>query len=318
MRGRPDPRALPRLVRLLRRERPDVFCSFLQAANTVGRPAARLAGVPVVVSSVRAPIPHSAPHEWMLRLTRSFHDAVVFNSRRNADDAIARRLVPAREVSVIVNGLDLEAIDAAAGARAEVRAELGIDDEAFVWLVVGHLRPEKNYPTLVRAFAALSREHPGARLVSAGGLYDDHDEVVRLAGPALRDGRIRLLGVRTDVPRLLASADAFVLPSIYDASPNGLIEAMAAGLPCVASAVGGVPEIAGDPPAVELASAPGEGEVLAAMRRVMGMSAAERAALGERARRSVRARYGLSRMVDEWEALFQRLLARRDPAGARP
>lgn len=308
-RGIPDPRGIARMIRELRRHRPDVLSTFLVASNTIGRIAGRAAGVPVIVSSIRTPILKNPKREWQLRLTRRLGDLVVFNSHTIADDAIARGLVPAEEARVVRNGLEMSLYDDTSSVRAAVRAELGLSDSDFMWLVVGHLRAEKNYPTLVRAFRSLRRDYPGIRLVSAGGFFDVHEEILAMVPDELADGSVQLLGLRRDVPRLMAAADAFVLPSLYEASPNGLIEALASRLPVVATNVGGVPEIV--PSAAEgiLARTSGHEDLLAAMREMMSLSDEDRERLGECGREHVERTFGKKRMIDEWEALYESQLA---------
>ncbi|MFT6395269.1 MAG: glycosyltransferase involved in cell wall biosynthesis [Bradymonadia bacterium] len=308
-RGIPDPRGIARMIRELRRHRPDVLSTFLVAANTIGRIAGRAARVPIIVSSIRTPILANPKREWQLRLTRRLGDLIVFNSQTIADDAVARGLVLSEQVRVIRNGLDMSLYDENHTARAEVRAELGLADDDFMWLVVGHLRAEKNYPTLVKAFRSLRRAHPNVRLVSAGGFFDVHEEILAMVPDELADGTVQLLGLRRDVPRLMAAADAFVLPSLYEASPNGLIEALASRLPAVATNVGGVPEIIPSPAEGILARTSGHDDLLGAMSAMMGLTNTERRALGDAGRIHVERTYGKHRMVDEWESLYMSLLA---------
>ena len=189
-----------------------------------------------------------------------------------------------------------------------MRAELGISADEFMWLVVGHLRPEKNYPTLVRAFRRVHEARPDARLVSAGGLFQDPERVLELVPDLLESGAVQLLGVRRDVPRLLAAADAFVLASHYDASPNGLIEALASRLPAVATRVGGVPEIVTSDDVGLLAATPGLDDLAGTMARLMALAPDARRAMGVAGRAHVEKQYGRERMIDEWETLFERLL----------
>lgn len=296
------------MLREVRRVRPDVFCTFLVAANTAGRLVGRMAGVPAVVSSIRTPVLPNPKREWMLRLTQPFDHAVVFNSQTVADDAVARGLVPTNDAHVIRNGLDVEGYDTFAAERDSARAELGLESDDFAWLVVGHLREEKNYPSLIRAFQELRRERPNVKLISAGGFFGEQDRVLSLASSEVADGSVQFLGLRRDVPRLLAAADAFVLASHYDASPNGLIEALASRLPAVATDVGGVPEIIPSSAEGILSPTPRPEHLLESMRAMMDLSTAERRALGEAGRAHVERIYGRVRMIDEWESLFLSLL----------
>lgn len=308
-RGRPEPAAAWKLWRLLRQYEPDVFCSFLAAANALGAPVARAAGVPAVVASVRTPVSGSARREWMLRVAAPAAHTLVFNSQVVADDATLRGVAPRHRSEVIRNGLDFEEFAAPKSARAATRKALGVGARDFVWLCVGNLRPEKNYLGLLKAFRAVHADYPRARLVSAGGFFEHHQPALELAGDLIDAGVVQLLGRRDDIPNLLAASDASVLASHYEASPNALIEAMACGVPVVGTKVGGVPEILTGPDVGILAETSSPENLERAMRAMMALPARDRRALGERGRAHAAQRFGRVRMVDEWERLFLRRLA---------
>jgi len=317
--GSPDPRGLARFLAIVARHRPSVICTFLEAANTLGVVAGAALRVPVVVSSIRSSPVHTRSAELQTKLARPLRDAVTFNSQLVADECVSRRLVHPSEVRVIRNGLDFAPFDEARPRRTPLRAELlaGDDPDAFVWLAVGNLRDQKNYPTLVRAFARLHERYPNTRLVCAGKPYDKAPGLVALA-PALFERRvIQLLGPRDDVPALLAAADAFVLASLYEGSPNVLLEAMVARVPAVATSVSGVPELVPSSEHALLAAEPSEDAILAAMDRMMRCTSDERARMAATSRAFVEPRFGLERMVDAYEALFlERLSARGVGASA--
>ena len=311
----PNPISALSLLRIARRERPEVLCSFMAAANVIGRPVGRLARVPVVVSSVRQPIQPTMGHEWGTRVTRRFHDAVVFNSAVVSEDAIARKLVRRARVRVVRNGLDFAPYDEAGDHVAATRESLGLATGDFVWLCVAHLRAEKNPVGLIRAFRSLVRTHPHAQLMICGSFRDAHAEVLKVGAELIDSGRLRLLGRRTDVPRLMAAADAFVLPSHYESSPNALIEAMAARMPAVAPAVGGVVELIRDRRNGLLTGTSADEHLLQGLTAMKEMAPEQRAAMGEAGRSHVEGIHGLSRFVDEWEELFLELLRARTPSG---
>lgn len=151
-----------------------------------------------------------------------------------AEHTFGRRAVERGEVILLRNALDLDGYAFSAESRAAIRGELGIGVDAPVVAHVGRLAPQKNHAFLLRAFAELLRLEPRARLllVGEGGL----EGVVRPRIEELGLGdSVRLLGVRSDVPRILSAADALALPSLYEGMPNVVVEAQAAGLPCVVS-----------------------------------------------------------------------------------
>jgi glycosyltransferase involved in cell wall biosynthesis len=150
------------------------------------------------------------------------------------------------DVDVLVHGLPPSHFPAMDDARrAAVRASLGLSDDAVVSLTVANLRPEKAYPVLFEAARVATGKD--ARLVFlCAGQGPLADELAALHDRLGLGDRVRLLGYRSDVPDLMAAADLFVLASDHEGYPIALMEAMASGLPVVATAVGGVPEAVQD------------------------------------------------------------------------
>lgn len=147
--------------------------------------------------------------------------------------------------SVLVHGIVQGGAPPAEGTRQRVRRELGLADDAIVAITVANLRREKDYPNLLEAarLALLENDRLVLLAVGQGPLADEIEALHR----RLQLGeRVRLLGYRTDVADLLAAADVFILGSAYEGLPVSIMEAMAQGLPVVATAVGGVPEAVTD------------------------------------------------------------------------
>ncbi len=142
-----------------------------------------------------------------------------------------------RPITQIYNGVDTDQYRPDPLARARVRCELGLAEDAFVAGVVGRLDPIKDHPTLLAAFGRLRAEHPEARLLIIG----DGPERARLE--ALAGDGVLFLGDRGDVPELMRALDVFVLPSRNEGISNTILEAMASGLPVVATRVGGNAEL---------------------------------------------------------------------------
>ncbi len=146
-----------------------------------------------------------------------------------------------RGVQVLVHGVVQSDRPRDEGTRARVRRDLGISEDAVVAVTVANLRREKDYPNLLRAAQLVLDRAPGL-VVLAVGQGPLEQEVASLHQELDLGERVRLLGFRTDVPDLLAASDLFVLASAHEGLPVSIMEAMLAGLPVVATAVGGVPE----------------------------------------------------------------------------
>lgn len=153
--------------------------------------------------------------------------------------------IPADRVGVIYNGVDLAPYEGEPVDRAAVRREIGIGEEAFVIIQVARLDALKDHKTAVRTMQRVSEHHRDALLVLVGEGPECEAIQAEISRLALGD-RVLMLGLRDDVPRLLAAADLFLLTSVSEGIPLTLIEAMAARLPVVSTNVGGVGEVIAD------------------------------------------------------------------------
>ena len=210
--------------------------------------------------------------------------------------------VPASKVHVITNGVPVPAAPVDASTREERRRALGLMPEDFAVVCVAYLRPVKNFPVLVRAIASM-RSDARARLVIIG-VGPAEADIRRVAAECGATDRITFLGRRADVPALLPLFDTFALASESEGISISILEAMAAGLPVVATRVGGNPLLvedghtgllvpAGDP--AELAGALLHLARAADIRAGMGMAAIER----------VRARFSIERMTRDYIDVFE-------------
>ncbi len=235
--------ALWRLYRLLRRERPVILHTWMFHANIPGRVLGRLAGVPIIISSERTMGQEGPIRRWLNRTTAPLTDRVVCVSKSVADFAARVIGIPPAKLVVIPNGIPLG--DFRPGDQAKARATLEMPPSALVVGAVGRLQPVKGIHYLLEAFARLASDHPEAILLLVGD-GPQRAQLERLARHVGGSERVCFLGSRSDVPRLLQAMDIFVLPSIWEGMPNAALEAMAAGLPTVATAVGGTPEVVVD------------------------------------------------------------------------
>lgn len=150
--------------------------------------------------------------------------------------------LPAARIAVIYNGVKVEEFVKAQTMRQQVRGALGIQEHEVVFIHVARFDPLKDHATAVRGFAELSSAASRLILVGDGPTKPEVESLVKGLG---LEKRLALLGFRTDIPELLAAADVFLLTSLSEGVPVTIIEAMAAGLPVIATAVGGVPELIG-------------------------------------------------------------------------
>jgi glycosyltransferase involved in cell wall biosynthesis len=246
------------------------------------------------------------------RLTNGLVDHMTIVSQAAADRFVNDGIVPKALLTVIPNGIDTERFRPVAGVRESLRRTLGLQSE-FVWLAVGRFETAKDYPNMLRAFAGVRRQFPQAVLLLAGvgSLQSETESLARSLGLGTA---VRFLGARRDVPELMGAADAYVMSSGWEGMPIVLLEASAAGLPVVATLVGGNREVVCDGETGFLVP-PGDSDALGgAMLRLMQTSDQERRSMGHRAREHVQLHYRLERVVDRWEELYRQVLDRKGSA----
>jgi glycosyltransferase involved in cell wall biosynthesis len=293
------------LVRMIRAWHPDILHTHMVHANLLGRAVRPLAPVGALVSTIHSISDGGRLRMAGYRLTNRLVDRVTIISRLAADRYLEIGAVPPERLEVIPNTVDLETFRPSADDRTAIRRQLGIGDE-FTWLAVGRFQPAKDYPTMIAAFAQLARASTSRLiLVGQGPLRGEVETLLKTEGI---EDRVRFLGVRRDVPDLMCGADGYVLSSAWEGMPVVLLEAAAAGLPVVATRVGGVAEVVEDG-VTGLLVPPGDPVALAeAMRTIEALSPERRAGMGAGGRALVQERYSTASVMAMWERLYSSLL----------
>lgn len=312
-----SPAALGALVRVLRARAPAIVQSHGARSNVYTRLAARLARVPVVLSTV-----HNSLFDYEVsplrrrlyvaaeRWTSGLADRVVAVSDAVARDLVQRYGLPPARVVTVKNGIDADAF-AAARPPAAVRAELGLGPGDRPIGVAARMTEQKGHAHLLDALPAVLARVPAVVcvLIGDGPLRGELEARARALGVA---GRCRFVGARADVADLVAALEIVALPSRSEGLPFALLEAMALGKPVVATTVGGCPEVVEDGRTGWLVP-PGDAGALA--RAILGLLEDPEAAraMGARGAARVRAEFSLARMVGALETLYATLLAARSP-----
>jgi glycosyltransferase involved in cell wall biosynthesis len=311
-RGDLDPRWIPRLRALVR----DREIRLVHAHSPVAAAAARVAlgGRTAIVTTEHNTWDRYRPATRRLNaVTFSRQQAVIAVSQevaRSFGPRVSPRLWPRVRppVHVIPNGVDGDSVRAAALGREAARAELSLPPDAPVVGTIGGVTAKKGHVHLVRAAASLAARVPEARTVIVGLPVDPEPVRRAIAEAGLRD-RVLLAGYHPAASRLLPAFDVFALPSRYEGMPVSLLEAMAVGIPVVASRVGGVPEIVTDGMDGVLV-APGDEPALAAALADLLTDAGRRRDLAE-AGRTTAGRFSLAESVRRTEAVYDEALAAR-------
>ena len=300
--GVPDPRALLRLARILRRWRPDVLHAHMVHANLLARLSRILTRTPTLISTIHN---ENEGGQWRYiayRLTNRLSDVTTTVSRVALAEATRRGAAPAGAIILVPNGLGTTPYARDESARNRTRASLGLGD-GFTWLAVGRLAEAKGYPDMIAAFAQVLPEHPGATLLVAG-VGPQEDTIRAAAQRAGVDGRVRLLGLRSDVDALMQAADGFVMTSHWEGLPMVLLEAGASSLPVVATDVGGSRDAVLDGTSGYLTPIAEPGATARAMISVMRMTPDERRAMGMAGRNHIVGRFEIRAIADTWERLY--------------
>jgi glycosyltransferase involved in cell wall biosynthesis len=305
--GKPDLRAVPRLIRWLRREQPDVVQSWMYHADLLAGMAALAAGRMPVVWGIRQADVDPRTAKTLTRWTRStcarlsgvLADRVVCcaESARRSHAGIGYR---ADRMIVIPNGFDLARFVRDTDAGARIRHELSIPDDAPVVGLIARFHPDKDHANFLAAARMVARATRATFVLAGDGVESSNAALVAEIGD-LRN--IRLLGRRSDVTSLLSGMDIMALSSRSEAFPNVLGEAMSCGVPCVATDCGDSREIIG---ATGRVVPPGDPAALAdAILELLALAPSERAALGVAATARVRERYDLRVVARQYADLYR-------------
>ena len=300
-------RALFKLVRLLRKERIAILHCYLFRANFLGRIAGRVAGVPIIISSIRT-IEREKRYQLLLdRMTSFMVDRYVAVSQAVKDFSVDHG-IPAKKCVVIYNGVDLTT----RGSRTEcvkLREELKITSYDHILLTIGRLRAEKGYGVLLRSLMRMREKVPSLKLLMVGK-GEEELHLKRYSQQHRLDDLIVFMGEREHVGKLLSLADIVVLSSLWEGMPNVLLEAMAAGKPVVATQVGGVPEVVVQGETGILVP-PGDADALAHALIELLQDREKAQRMGSAGRVRAERHFDVRSMVENTEKVYRELLQER-------
>lgn len=294
-----------RLERLFASRPPKLVQTFLFHANLVGRIAARRAGVPRVVSGIRVAEPRRW-HLWADRLTAKGVDRFVCVSQSVARYSEGRGGLPAEKLVVIPNGIDADRYPATSAASA---SSLKIPNGRCLITCAGRLEPQKGVGWLIETAPGWLDRLPDCDLLIVGK-GPQREKLQRLCRSKGISDRVHFVGWRADVPEILAASRLLVLPSRWEGMPNVLLQAMASGLPVLASDVEGVRELLGaeaDRQTVEPGDSAAFGQKLVRLASESRLAAE----LGEANRQRAREEFSVGRMVASYQSLWESLVGTR-------
>ena len=305
--GTLDLRCLWRLWRFLRCSRPQLVHTWLFTADCYGRVAAKLAGVPHVISGIRSPVDdmpwhHRLVNRWLTHWT----SAVTVNAEAIRSGYVREGGISAEKIRTIPNGFDLEGL-LITPLPPEAWRKWGVDLARPLVAMVARLAPPKDHETFLRAMAQVVAVHPDAQalLVGEGPLRERI--AYRIGELGLRNA-VRMTGRIQNVGGLLSEVECSVLATHYEGSSNVILEAMAMSKPVVASDVGGNRELIVHGETGFLVPPRDPARLAEAILEVLS-DRARASAMGIRARKRVEAHFTIQESVKQTAALYQELLA---------
>lgn len=294
-----DWRLMWRMFRLFRQHRIQVIHTHHFNQLFYSLPAAKLLGIRVIHTEHSVEAYKKRRLRWALRCMSFFCRKITAIGVDGERTLLEQVGIGRRKLQIIRAAVDLKRFHV---DRDQAREQLRLEATDRVITIVARLYPEKNHQLLLRAFARIAQEKPEAKLLIVGDGVEEQEIASTIARLGLGE-RVRMLGVRRDIPVILAASDAFVLCSDREGLPIAVLEAMAAGLPVIATRVGDLPQVVREkvtglivPPGDEFALAGAMAEVLADPERARRMGHAGRA--------TVEAQYSLTQMVALHEELY--------------
>jgi len=299
-----SPAGISSFISLLRRLRPAILHCNLPgpwgSQYSLVAPLARLAGVRHVVTTEHLPmVPPFAKGRLLRGFGSRWVERVITVSEDNVRYLADNHGVPREKIRVVRIGVP----EPARGRSARIRESLGILKEEFLCVMIGSLEERKGH---ARAFEALAALPGGVKLIIAGAGEEERALRAKAASLGL-ERRVHFLGYRTDVDAILSECDALVLPSTFEATPYVIIEAMASGLPVVASNVYGIPEIVRDGETGILID-PGAPEDIVRAISSLARDRDRGARMGRAAKKRYEEMFRIDRCVEETQAVYRDLL----------
>ena len=295
-----------RLAEIIRRERPDIVHAVMYQAIQLARMAKPLSGASFkLVSSPR--VNYRSRSLWTLivdRWLKERDDLLIAECEASRQFLLKKLAYDPAKVITIRNGVDLAGWPASKIDRQGKRLELRLGAGDVLIGAVGRLDRQKGFSTLIEAMALLKDSPLRCAIVGEG---PERPRLEALIREHRLEGRVWLLGEKGEMPSWLSAFDLYCLPSLWEGLPNALLEAMALGLPVVASDVDGVPE-AVDAGKNGLLTPPSDPAALARALKSLADDPQKRAALGAAAKAAVSERFTLRRMIAEYEQAYESVL----------
>jgi len=298
-----------RLISILKKEKPQILHSHLFHAIFLGRVTGRICKVPIIISSIHSKYIGGFLRNRLLQITDRLDDVVTIVSQRAAETIIKSKTVSANKLLVIYNGIDLNKfIFQDKKAKEKVREELNFKKDAKILISVGRLFRAKGYSYLIEAIKIL-KKNLNIRLLILGEGEDKRKLETQIRDFNL-EKNIFLLGREENVSDYLNTSNIFILASLWEGLPIALLEAMACGLPAVATNVGGTSEIIEDGVSGFLVEPKNSLTLAKKIEYLLSLEPGKRREMGMEGRKIVEEKFSLGKMARNYENLYEKLLSK--------
>jgi glycosyltransferase involved in cell wall biosynthesis len=290
-------------------DKPDILHCHLIPSNIIAKPLGVLLGVPVIINHDHTNDPHRIENKILLALDKStnrFAHHIIAVAAACRDFLTTHESIPPRKISLVPNAIDLRRFSPGEASRDEVRRQLGLPAASHIVAGVGRLNPQKNFALFLDIAAQLAHRFPGLHFLLAGN--GPEEQMLREKASALGiANRVTFSGYVADTRLVYLAADVLLMPSRYEGLPMTLLEAMAMGLPVVASKLDGIAEVIGD--GGEGFLVPSDDAALFVERTAALLADAELSSrISKNARAKIEASFSVERMTSSVEDIYDRFL----------
>jgi len=296
--------ALFQLFSYLRKVRPEIVHSFLFRANILARIAGYLTGVPIIISSIRVMGGEKRYFHFIERITSFMVEHYIAVSESVKNYVMQKSKISDENITVIYNGTDIENHNYS--NVKNVKMPFGVEDGDDILVTVGRLHKQKGHAYLLHAISMVEKEMPRLKLLIIGEGEEENNLKILAETLDLTD-KIIFAGLRYDVEKILPVAGLFILPSLWEGTPNVLLEAMAARKPVIATEVGGIPEVVVHGRTGILVP-PEDSDALANAIKNLLKDKLKAEEMGKAGRLRVEEHFTIAGMLKKTEKLYQRIL----------
>jgi len=300
--------AFLKFIIFLKKEKPQILHSHLFHANLLGRITGKICKVPIIISTIHNVNFGGKLREKLLKYTDKFCNFTIVISQIVAKEMIEKKIVPKNKLKIICNGIDFKEFNLNKNkVQKKINRELKIKKNQNILISVGRLTEQKGYFYMIETVRILNKKYSDLIWIVLGDGEDKMKLEKQIKIENLQKN-ILFLGIKENVVEYLFDSDIFIMPSLWEGLPLSLLEAMACGLPVIATNVGGIPEIVKDKISGFLVEPKNPTILAEKIEYLLNLDIDSRKKMGIEGRKIVEEKFSLRKMVEKYENLYEKLL----------